>query len=89
MELRNLMEDEVLHAISKMKENPVLKCNCDKCKLDIAAIALNNLKPNYVVTKSGYLYAKALNLNYQFNTDVIAAVTRAMEIVGKNPQHEI
>lgn len=89
MELRNLMEDEVLHAINKMKENPVLKCNCDKCKLDIAAIALNDLKSNYVVTKSGYLYAKVLNLNYQFSTDVVAAATRAMEIVGKNPQHEI
>jgi len=89
MELRNLMEDEVMQVINKMKDNISLKCNCGKCKLDIAAIALNSLKPNYVVTKRGYVYAKINSLNFQFNTDVVTAVTKAMEIVGKNPKHEI
>lgn len=83
------MEDEVMQVLGRMENNPIIKCNCDKCKLDIAAIALNSLSPNYVVTKYGYVYAKAKNLNYQFNIDVIMAVTKAIEIVGKSPKHDI
>ncbi len=87
MELYNLMEDEVLNTVDKILKEVEIKCKCGKCRLDIAAIALNNLSPRYIVTEKGYLYAKANNMNYQFNTDVIAAVTKAIELVGKNPQH--
>ena len=89
MELYNLMEDEVLNAIDKILKEVDIKCKCEKCRLDIAAIALNNLSPKYIVTEKGYLFAKVNNMNYQFNTDVIAAVTKAIEIVGKNPQHDL
>lgn len=88
MNLHNLMEDEVLNAIVKISKDLDNICKCEICKMDIAAIALNRLKPNYVVTDQGYLYAKANNMNQQFNTDVIAAITNAIEIVGKNPRHE-
>lgn len=63
-------------------------CKCEKCKLDIAAIVLNELKPNYVVTEKGRVFTKINNMNYQFNTDVILAVTNAIEIVKKNPKHD-
>ncbi|TCU72792.1 late competence development ComFB family protein [Tissierella praeacuta] len=88
MKLHNLIEDEVFNAIDSIKNEVQVKCLCEKCKLDIAAIALNNLNPKYIVTEEGYVYAKANSMNYQFNTDVIAAVTEAMKIVGKNPKHD-
>ncbi len=87
MELYNLMEDEVLNAIASIQKEIGIKCQCEKCILDIAAIALNSLSPKYVVTEKGYLYAKANNMNPQFNTDVVTAVTKAIEIVSKNPRH--
>jgi competence protein ComFB len=87
MKLHNLMEDEVLNVIEKLGDDIPDICYCDKCKLDMAAIALNNLKPKYVVTHIGYVYAKANNFNSQFNTDILTTVTKAIEIVGKNPQH--
>ncbi|WP_353095897.1 late competence development ComFB family protein [Tissierella praeacuta] len=87
MELHNLIEDEVLNVINNIEKKVDIKCLCEKCKLDIAAIALNNLHPKYVVTEEGYLYSKVNSMNQQFNTDVIAAVTEAIEIVGRNPKH--
>lgn len=88
MKLHNLTEDEVLNALIKVLVGIDNICECEICKMDIAAISLNNLKPNYVVTDQGYVYAKANNLNQQFNTDIIAAVTKAIDIVKNNPRHD-
>ncbi|NME95274.1 late competence development ComFB family protein [Clostridium cochlearium] len=62
-------------------------CKCDKCIDDIKAIALNNLKPIYVVSEKGNMYAKSNELNVQFRTDVIKELTEAIEIVSENPRH--
>lgn len=88
MELVNLMEDEVIFAIDKILEDRDDICTCDKCKLDIAAITLNNLKPRYVLTERGKLYGRVDTLNYQFSADLIKEITKAIEIVGAEPQHE-
>lgn len=89
MKLYNLLEEEVINAVNNFTGEIGATCNCDKCKLDIAAIALNNLKPKYVVTEEGKLYGRINNMSYQFNTNVVMEVTRAMSVVGKKPQHEI
>jgi competence protein ComFB len=88
MELRNLLEDSVLYGVNKLMDEREDICKCNKCKLDIAAVALNNLPPKYVVTEAGGLYGRVNNLNYQFETDIIMAVAKAMDIVSKNPKHE-
>ena len=88
MKLHNLMEDEVIRIINEILKDRDDICTCDKCKLDIAAIALNNLKPKYVVTEKGSLFAKVDILDYQFDVDLIKEVTKAAKIVGNEPQHE-
>lgn len=88
MELKNLMEDEVLYAIDKLMKDDNNICTCDRCKLDIAAIALNNLESKYVVTEKGNLYAKLNTLNYQFDVDITKELTKAIKIVGERPSHE-
>lgn len=85
--IKNLMEDEVFMSIENIVKPMKELCKCEKCIDDIAAIALNDLKPNYVVTEKGYLYSKANNMDYQFNTDVTTAVIKAIEIVKNNPRH--
>ncbi len=47
----------------------------------------NNLKPNYVVTDKGEVYTKINNMNYQFNTDIVAEITKAIQMVRDKPQH--
>lgn len=89
MELYNLMEKEVLNAVEKIYGDMDNGCKCEKCKLDIAAIALNTLNPKYVVTEKGYLLTKVNNMNYQFQSDIITAVIKAIEIVVENPKHSL
>lgn len=85
--IKNLMEEEVFMAIEKILKTMDDVCKCEKCKNDMAAIALNSLKPNYVVTEKGYLYNKANNMSFQFSTDVTTDVIKAIDIVKNNPQH--
>lgn len=87
MEVFNIIEQEVFYEIDQVLKDMDNVCKCNKCKLDIAAIALNNLKPKYVVTQEGYAFTKANNFNMQFTADLIAAVTKAVEIVSNNPRH--
>jgi competence protein ComFB len=62
-------------------------CTCEKCLLDIAAIALNDLPPKYVVTKKGELYSKINTLGQQFEVDVVSAITKAAVLVKRRPRH--
>jgi len=90
-DIRNYMEhcvDDMLEYMLKNVSFATQSCKCDQCKLDIKAIALNSLPQKYVVTKKGELYAKMSSLQHQFEVDIIAAITKASVIVGKNPRHE-
>lgn len=87
MLLHNIMEDEVKLLVDKVLEEMDDVCKCEQCKLDIAAIVLNHLKPKYVVTEKGYVFSKTNSLNPQFNTDIITEITKAIEIVKNNPRH--
>ena len=88
MELNNILEDEIIYIVNNILKDRKDVCTCNKCKMDIAAIALNNLKPKYVVTEKGGLYSKLDTMNSQFDADLIKEVTKAIEIVKNKPQHE-
>lgn len=88
MELHNLMEIEVKHTLNHIiNTTSSVDCQCGQCKLDITAITLNSLPPKYIVTEKGLLYSRVANMNLQFDTDVIAALTRAINHVNHNPRH--
>lgn len=88
MKLKNLMEYEVHRTIENLLKNRTDICTCDKCKLDMEAIALNNLKPKYVVTEKGSILAKVDTLSYQYDADILMEVMKAINKVGENPHHE-
>jgi len=88
MEIKNYMEqcvDETLPEVLKSFPNV---CNCEKCVSDIKAIALNKLKPHYVVTEKGKLYSKLDSFVLQNETDVVKAIIEAIIIVSSNPKHQ-
>ncbi|NLD50423.1 MAG: late competence development ComFB family protein [Clostridiaceae bacterium] len=87
MFIKNYMEEIVFSSIKKILKN-INVCSCDKCIMDIAAIALNNLPPKYIVTQKGELYSRINALKQQFEVDVVTAVTKAAELVKRNPRHE-
>jgi competence protein ComFB len=63
-------------------------CKCDKCKRDIYTLALNNLKPYYVATTLGQIMAKIESTKQQVETDIIVQVTKAINKVSGNPNHD-
>ena len=87
--LKNHMEDVVEHVLPTIIHEYNDICKCDKCMDDIKAIALNNLKPAYIVTDKGNAYTKVNELISQFNVDVMNEITKAVEIVSKNSKHEL
>ncbi|GAA0076251.1 late competence development ComFB family protein [Clostridium sp. CTA-5] len=74
------------HMEQQLKKSDV--CKCERCQRDIYALALNNLKPYYVVTNKGGVMAKLNTMYQQFETDITIEVEKAIEIVKKSPRHD-
>ncbi|HNR03479.1 MAG TPA: late competence development ComFB family protein [Bacillota bacterium] len=84
--LKNYMEDLVIKRTDEILKS-IDVCKCDKCKLDIIALALNSLPSKYVVSAKGELYAKVSELEQQFDIDVGTAIIKAAFLVNENPRH--
>lgn len=86
----NYMEGIVKNFLNNtLKTDPAYQniCKCDQCIEDILAKALNNLKPYYITTKKGEVYAEYSALETQHQAEVIAEVIKAVEFVSKHPNH--
>jgi len=86
--LKNYMEDLVSKYADEILKSMDI-CKCDKCRLDIIALALNSLPSKYVVSDKGELYAKVNELEQQFDIDVETAIIKAAVFVSENPRHSI
>jgi competence protein ComFB len=87
LELVNFMEDVVATYVDEVTTKDKSFCGCPRCRLDVIAIALNDIRPKYVVTTKGYAYARMGELQAQFRADTIVAVTKALKIVKQHPLH--
>jgi competence protein ComFB len=61
-------------------------CTCQDCVVDMAALALNVLKPHYHASLLGTLYAHAVQAS-EFAEEVRQAVAMAISKVSQNPSH--
>lgn len=87
MELKNVMEEVVWHAINLLL--PQMDCcKCEKCRKDIAAYALNRLPPKYVVSEAGELISKFDSTNGQSGLDVTTVVVKGVQLIAAHPNHE-
>jgi len=88
LHFENFTEVLVDEVIDDMFQVPTLEfCKCDRCRMDIKALALNTLPPKYVVTEKGEVYAKLDTFRNQMRVDVLRAVIEAIEKVKKKPSH--
>jgi len=55
--------------------------------MDVMAIMLNNLKPKYVVTDTGALYAQLDDFDPQIKIDFMTIFSQAVNIVSNGPRH--
>ena len=85
MVLVNLMEELVISRLDSTLDR-FNCCKCDKCKKDIAALALNRLKPRYVVMKEGE-QEKRRKAELENGSEVTGALVQAILVVKKAPWH--
>lgn len=84
--LINIMEKMVFNTIDELAAEHQF-CNCPQCRMDVAALALNNLPHHYVVTSKGEAYSRTDWLQIQKSVDVFSAVFKAVKVVQGAPRH--
>jgi competence protein ComFB len=85
--LVNEAERMVIEELESQLRNAVGVCTCQDCVLDMAAFALNNVKPVYRVSLMGRVYAQSGG-NPQYAQGVTRAVRDAISRVKANPSHD-
>ena len=63
-------------------------CTCQDCVLDMAAYALNNVKPYYRVSLMGTLYARATEDDAKYSKEIEKSVREAVKKISQNPSHD-
>ncbi|MCD6134244.1 MAG: late competence development ComFB family protein [Candidatus Omnitrophica bacterium] len=87
MKLYNYMEGAVEEILDEIISKTQGVCKCNRCRLDILALALNKLPPKYAVSDKGINYTKISLLQRQFNADITRTVTEAIKVVSASPRH--
>jgi competence protein ComFB len=85
--LVNDAERLVLQELETQLSTAVGVCTCQECVLDMAAFALNKVKPAYRVSLMGSVYARSGTRN-QSAQGIADAVREAIAKVKANPSHD-
>lgn len=88
MTLKNCMEQFVFERIDDIVSKDLHICKCDKCRMDIALLSLNSLKPYYVSTEKGDTYTRLELYEKKNEIDILCAIAKAIAIVSANPRHD-
>jgi len=86
--LKNEAEVLVIREVENQLNNRTDMCLCNECVVDIAAIALNSVKPLYRFSLLGTLYASQAITEKSYADGVKNAVADAIEKVKSNPAHD-
>ena len=85
--LYNVMENEVVEEAKVMIPKDPDVCQCEKCFYDICAIVLNSIKPHYITTTKGELFARTGKANWSEKRHITVEVLRAIEVVKQRKSH--
>jgi len=87
--LKNEAETIVLRELEQqLKAEQGEMCRCNECIVDIAAVALNNIRPLYRFSILGTLYAAHAITEQAYADSVKQAVADAIVKVRNNPAHD-
>lgn len=87
--LTNEAENMVIEELGARLEGDEFKgiCTCEDCVLDMAAFALNHLKPVYRVSLLGSMYAHSMGEG-EYRKEVGRSVEEAIRKIAANPSHD-
>jgi competence protein ComFB len=87
--LKNEAENLVIAELERQLESYEGEiCTCNDCVVDMAAVALNSIKPLYHFSILGNLYtAQAVN-DEDYGKNLREAVASAIDKVRQNPSHD-
>ena len=87
--LKNEAEIMVIRELEQqLKSETDEMCRCNECIVDIAAVALNAIKPLYRFSLLGTLYASQAMTEQAYADSVKQSVAQAIKKVRKNPAHD-
>ena len=89
-DFENLVNDSermVIQELETQLAGAVDVCTCQDCVLDMAAYALNNVKPTYRVSLMGTVYARAVT-DIEYAAEISRAVSDAIKKIKANPSHD-
>ena len=87
--LQNEAEKLVLTELGRQLESYAVPiCLCNDCVVDMAAMALNMVKPLYKASLLGNLYVSHAMEENKYAASLRDAVFSAIEKVRKNPSHD-
>ncbi|MCL1815063.1 MAG: late competence development ComFB family protein [Treponema sp.] len=87
--LKNESEKLVVEELGRqldVRKGPI--CRCETCVVDMAAMALNAVKPLYRVSLLGTQYAAQAMSESSYAKSLKDSVTKAIDRVRKNPAHD-
>jgi len=85
-ESEKLVIEELGRQIEAIEDNAV--CRCNTCIVDMAAMALNMVKPLYRVSLLGTQYVSVAMEEKEYADSLKKCVSKAIEKVRKNPAHD-
>ena len=62
-------------------------CQCERCKADVRAYALNHLPPKYVAMAENEMIPKLTFYEGKYNSDITAQLLKACSKVAERPHH--
>jgi competence protein ComFB len=80
-EAERLVQDELEIQLARDKD----VCRCQDCVLDVAAYALNKVRPAYRVSLMGSVYARTRS---EHAAEIARAVAEGIAKVKANPSHD-
>lgn len=83
---QNVMEELVMEQIDKYIDKLGI-CHCLTCRCDLAALALNHLKPKYVNTEKGKLISATEKMSYDNILEIVGVIAECAESVKMHPRH--
>ena len=87
--LKNEAEQLVIHELEHQLDTYESEiCRCEECVMDMAAMALNTVKPLYRFSLLGTLYAAQAMSDQVYADSIQQAVANAIAKVSSNPGHD-
>lgn len=88
IKIKNVMEDIVFTELDLVLER-LNCCKCERCKADIATLALNSLPPKYADTRRGEVLSRSSELSREDSIRVLSHIASAAQKISANPHHDL